>query len=153
MQVFFFFFLKSNLSVLESKECRLKNQTACRQTNTLKTSRAQRQPNYAKPGGWFISAHLQSLRVLPSLLVRLCTPLQTAGLSGRELQPVSLFGTTVSKEPFAPDCTCVFGAYRLQRFRLPERIKWLSEITGGADHEKEKKKKKRDLSLMFHIIS
>lgn len=64
----FVFFFKSNLSALESKECRLKNQRACRQTNTLKLSRAQRQPNYAKPGGWFIWAHLQSLPVLLSLL-------------------------------------------------------------------------------------
>lgn len=66
--LFVCFFFKSNLSALESKECRLKNQRACRQTNTLKLSRAQRQPNYAKPGGWFISAHLQSLPVLLSLL-------------------------------------------------------------------------------------
>lgn len=103
--LFVCFFFKSNLSALESKECRLENQRACRQTNTLKLSRAQRQPNYAKPGGWFIWAHLQSLPVV----VQPCTLLQTAGPSGREPagHPLEQQGEEKSikvcwlKEPFA----------------------------------------------------
>lgn len=138
---FFFYFFKSNLSVLESKECRLKNQRACRQANTLKTSRAQRQPNYAKPGGWFISARLQSLRVLLSLLFGcvLCCKRQAWA---EENYSRSSFGTTERgikgcwlKEPFAHFfCVSDLSVWVLSG-SWEDQVAF--EITGGADHKKK----------------
>lgn len=137
----FVFFFKSNLSALESKECRLKNQRACRQTNTLKLSRAQRQPNYAKPGGWFIWAHLQSLPILLSLLFsRVPCCKQQARVE--ENQPAILWNNRRKKASKFADWrspltgSSAFGTHRLE-LSASQEDQVAFEIIGGADHEEK----------------